>query len=655
MSGTVTVPGITAPITLAFTGSLNISLADQIAAALNAASAAGTLTKVDYTTGATVPPAPSGNIEELVLSPTVSGSITVPAAASGVTEVLVVQNSQPITIHGNANLSIIGGNANVTIIDPTVFDYADNGLTTNTDAVTVTAADSPYIVAMRTGSETVVGLGSGTISGGLGANFINVSGADAASSNLILSQGFHDVIQTGVGNATVDSSGTRASIEGGAGNLTINDTGLQDSVFAATAATLNVTTNGSQALITGGSGTLTDTDTGFHDTILAGGGAATALMSGVNSEVKGSTGSLSVNDVGIGNVIVGGTTGATTVTIAGAGATVYGRTGNMTILDKAPGAFIGTGSGVGNVTIGGADASVFGGTSGTLNISIGAANAFIGTGGTAATVDASSGAATGAAVFGGYSSIQAQDGPLVVNGGANPLLVGTGASNATVNAGSGSTGVYIGNGTIAGSNVVHGGSGFLTVQFLGGAGSATVFGGSGTTSLFGTAGTFGNFQGTSGTGFLYANGSNSSSETLSAAGSTTNDTLFAAHGNVSLIAGSGNDELIGGLNTGSQGGAGSVVGGSTLQGSSGHDLFDFVKGLSSGADVVTNFTASDTVFLAGYDTLAGGAAGSNTQGNLALANATVTGGNTTIGLADGTKITFVGTTTAQLTGHLFSS
>jgi len=327
----------------------------------------------------------------------------------------------------------------------------------------------------------------------------------------------------------------------------------------------------------------------------------------------------------------------------------------MTVLDQAPGAFIGTGNGVGNVTIGGADASVFGGTSGTLNVSIGAANAFIGTGGTAATVDASSANATGAAVFGGYSSIQAQDGPLVVNGGANTLLVGTGASNATVNAGSGNTGVFMGNGTIAGSTVVHGGSGSLQVQFLGGAGSATVFGGSGTSSLFGTAGTFSNFQGTSGTGFLYANGTNSSSETLSAAGSTTNDTLIAAHGNVSLIAGAGNDELVGGFNTGSIGGAGSVVGGSTLAGGAGHDIFSFVNGMTSGGDVVTNFTASDTVFLAGYDTLAGGSAGSNTQGNLALQNATVQGGNTTIGLADGTKITFVGTTLAQLQGHLFSS
>ena len=131
--------------------------------------------------------------------------------------------------------------------------------------------------------------------------------------------------------------------------------------------------------------------------------------------------------------------------------------------------------------------------------------------------------------------------------------------------------------------------------------------------------------------------------------------MFAAHGNVSLVAGSGDDLLIAGDNTGSLGGAGSVVGGATLAGGSGHDLFLFARTLADGADVITNFSASDDVYLGSYDTLAGGTAGSDTQAMHALQNVTEMGGNATIALADGTTITFVDTTAAQLQGHVFSS
>src|SRR5665213_1504729 len=206
MSGSVTIPGVSTPISLSFIGSLNVALADQIAAALNAAAAGGTLTKVDYTTGAIVPVAPSGNIEELILSPTVSGSITVPAAAPGVTEVLVVQNNQPITINGNSNLSIIGGNSNVTIIDPLVIDMADSGNNASADSVTVTAADSPYIVAMGLGFNTVVGLGAGTISGGPGTNLINVQASTAGANDIFIS-GSGDTVLGGAGASTVNASG----------------------------------------------------------------------------------------------------------------------------------------------------------------------------------------------------------------------------------------------------------------------------------------------------------------------------------------------------------------------------------------------------------------------------------------------------------------
>jgi hypothetical protein len=73
----------------------------------------------------------------------------------------------------------------------------------------------------------------------------------------------------------------------------------------------------------------------------------------------------------------------------------------------------------------------------------------------------------------------------------------------------------------------------------------------------------------------------------------------------------------------------------------------------AGGAVVINFSSlSDTVILSGYNSVVG--AGGD-QASTALADATTTGGDTTITLADGTHITFVDATTAQLQGHVFSS
>jgi hypothetical protein len=76
----------------------------------------------------------------------------------------------------------------------------------------------------------------------------------------------------------------------------------------------------------------------------------------------------------------------------------------------------------------------------------------------------------------------------------------------------------------------------------------------------------------------------------------------------------------------------------------------FGQGAFAGGAVVINFSSVDTVFLAGYDAAAGG-----DQASIALAQATTTGSDTTIALSDGTHITFVDATTADLQGHVFSS
>jgi hypothetical protein len=244
-----------------------------------------------------------------------------------------------------------------------------------------------------------------------------------------------------------------------------------------------------------------------------------------------------------------------------------------------------------------------------------------------------------------------------VQAGADSLVAVTGGSNATINAGTDGLYTFIGTGSLAGSNVINGaGASQLYTAFIGGAGSATVYGGEAGASVFGVDGTDATYvnsvAGAHGA-YLVANGSAAGGETLNAAGSATNDSLFAAQGNVSLVAGSGTDFLDVGANTGSLGGGGTVVGGDTMMAGGGTDIMFFSHAAFEGGAVVINFnSSSDTVFLSGYNSVAG--AGGN-QASTALTDATTAGGDTTIALADGTHITFVDATTAQLQGHVFSS
>jgi Ca2+-binding RTX toxin-like protein len=224
--------------------------------------------------------------------------------------------------------------------------------------------------------------------------------------------------------------------------------------------------------------------------------------------------------------------------------------------------------------------------------------------------------------------------------------VATGLSSDTVNAGSGTDTVFIGTGAVAGDQQIHGGFGALRVQFVGGAGSATVFGGVGAATVFGTADSNVNWIGVQTGGILDAVGNVTSSGSYDASASSTNDTLIGASGNVSMTGGSGNDFLLGGVNTGSIGGAGSVDGGTTMTGGAGNDVFLFTQGLVNGGDIVQDFSANDVLALTGY----GAAEGAN-----ALATADTAGGTTTLTLSDGTSISFVNTSIAQLQGHISST
>jgi len=106
---------------------------------------------------------------------------------------------------------------------------------------------------------------------------------------------------------------------------------------------------------------------------------------------------------------------------------------------------------------------------------------------------------------------------------------------------------------------------------------------------------------------------------------------------VSMVGGAGSDTL------------GAGAGTDTMAGGAGSDLFQFTKAVINGnapTDIVMDFGSTDSVLLGGY-----GAA----EASAALASAVTVGTDTTLTLSDNTKITFVGTSVAQLTGHITST
>jgi len=258
MSSSLTVPGANgSTLTLPFQGAANVGLAQQIANALAAANSSGTLDVVLYTGGPLPSPIPQGDTLELVLAASVSGSITVPAAPGGVPEFLVLPGNDPnaITINGSSNLTIIGGGpGSLSISDPNVIDVGAGIGSAGTASATVSATDSPYIVAMGPGFETVVAEGSGTINAGVGTNFIDVTG------------GFDTVVA--LGTTTVDTASFKTDVSAAAdsGPLSVDDTGFLNTVTAGSGTT-NVTASGSSLAVFGGTGTMNFQDTGVFDTI----------------------------------------------------------------------------------------------------------------------------------------------------------------------------------------------------------------------------------------------------------------------------------------------------------------------------------------------------------------------------------------------------
>jgi Ca2+-binding RTX toxin-like protein len=257
------------------------------------------------------------------------------------------------------------------------------------------------------------------------------------------------------------------------------------------------------------------------------------------------------------------------------------------------------------------------------------------------------------------------------SGNGNDFISLEGEVNATIGAGGGLNTILLGSGhdliVSTGSDTILGGSGAVTIDataargdlvhagasdlyFVGGVGGATILGGTGSDTYFGSTAAHVATQliegGSGGDNYLFAGNSaatligggrgdqlfasGSSAQWLKAGGG--NETLSAAasSGADTLTAGSGRDLLTAGL------GADTFVGGAghaTLQAGLGGDVYAFMKGQAGGSELVTGIFDPSTIQIA----LVGYSAG---EADHALSTATVNHGSITIGLTDGTKVTF---------------
>ncbi len=256
-------------------------------------------------------------------------------------------------------------------------------------------------------------------------------------------------------------------------------------------------------------------------------------------------------------------------------------------------------------------------------------------------------------------------------GNGNDFISLQGDINATVGAGGGQNTILLGNGNdlivSAGSDTILGGSGSVTIDataakgdlvqagasdlyFVGGAGGATILGGTGSDTYFGSTSSHVGKQliegGSGGNNFLFAGngaatligggngdqlyGFGSSAQWLKAGVGNETLSAAAASGADTLTAGAGKNLLIGGL------GADTFVGGAghaTVQSGFGSDVFAFMKGQAGGSELVTGIFDPSGIKIA----LVGYGAG---EAEHALKTATVKNGSITIGLSDGTKVTF---------------
>jgi Ca2+-binding RTX toxin-like protein len=344
---------------------------------------------------------------------------------------------------------------------------------------------------------------------------------------------------------------------------------------------------------TPGAGNLIVTADG-NDTISAHG--SSTISAGLGSSVvfsDNATGNLSLVNSSGHDTIVGTGTGNQADSVSGSNALVVadqGAGGATSVSATGTGdGILGAGAGSLSVTISGGSDTLSAGNSGPTTVV----------------------ASSSAVIFGGPGTLQ-----FIGQGTGTPTIVGYSGSQENLQIGAGGA-VYSDNGADANVTV--------------GATQATIFGGAG-----GVVHVFGSQQGAL---FVASTGN----ETIDASQST----VTGATGN-EFWAGpdsTGNDVMIGGAGTNT---LAAGAGHDTLTGGGSSNAFVFFQSLTLGTNVttITDFTASDSVYLLNYH--------ETTDALFATAN--VGGGGLTVTLSDKTQITFAGLTqVSSLYGHVLAA
>ena len=372
-----------------------------------------------------------------------------------------------------------------------------------------------------------------------------------------------------------------------------------------------------------------------------------------------------------------------TITVPGAGSTTttltYNGTSNAALATSIANSLSASLASLTIATVSGAGGVVPPPTPGTANqLVITSPGAVTVPGGYDAVVDESGGSAPLAVT--GVSNFLGGNGPLAVTSAGGLITAGDGddvfnlSGNYSVAAGAGNnqynlagTGqVSLGGGLsliniIQGADTIFAGPSPGVTGINGHSGSVFFYAGDATTNTptFVTSGTGGNtIVGAANNTIIYASPSatggsvsgallvaGAGSETIYGVPSTTNDAIYggftgdasdllwAGSGNDALVAGSGNESLVGG-------------GGTDTFYVANSSLLSTIAGttITPGKDTIFLTHPGDNLALTGFDTLYGGAAGSNTAAT-AIRSTLAAGGGNAVTLKDGTTITFVGSTT----------
>ena len=338
---------------------------------------------------------------------------------------------------------------------------------------------------------------------------------------------------------------------------------------------------------------------GFLTAPVANGATTTtdAVANVIDLKSQNQTLALSGNDTVIaasGNDTISAGAWAVSVTGGSGLLTFYGGIGSSTVAGGAGTATIDGGDGGGSFT---------GGDGGSNVLAAGRGNTTLAGGGSH---DLLFGGAGGSALFGssgGHDTIVGGSGVgTIFAGTADLVFTGSGRSTVTGGTGGDDTVIGAGNGEIFGrgtDNALFAGTGYDTLHA--GGGGDTLVGGTGRSVLVGGAGS---------TEFIAGGGAST------VIGGTGSDTIWGGAGTLTASLGGGADTMVLGSGT------------TTVDGGGDADRYDIIAGEAGGRDVIAGFkTGIDSISLFGY---------------AAAPTVSVAGGNTTLGLADGTMVTLLG-------------